>query len=47
MVILGVADRAPERIPALDAFVPRDGEATVDLMSPQAARLMAAASRSR
>lgn len=42
MVISGVADRAPERIRSLvyvDAFVPRDGEATVDLMSPQAARL--------
>lgn len=40
MVATGVADRVPERISKLiylDAFVPRDGQALVDLL-PQAAR---------
>jgi pimeloyl-ACP methyl ester carboxylesterase len=35
MVVTGVADRVPERIAALvyvDAFVPRDGESTFDLL---------------
>lgn len=38
MVITGVADRESERIGALvylDAFVPNDGEAAVDLMLPE------------
>jgi pimeloyl-ACP methyl ester carboxylesterase len=38
MVVTGVADRAPERGAALvylDAFVPQDGEALADLLSPQ------------
>jgi len=37
-VISGVADRAPERIAQLvyvDAFVPDDGQAVFDLISPQ------------
>jgi hypothetical protein len=37
-VISGVADRAPERISQLvyvDAFVPDDGQAVFDLISPQ------------
>jgi len=38
MVITGVADQAADRIRALvylDAFVPKDGEALVDLLSPE------------
>ena len=43
MVISGVADRVPERIRSLvylDAFVPRDGQSTVDQMSPAATSLV-------
>jgi pimeloyl-ACP methyl ester carboxylesterase len=43
MVISGVADRVPERIRSLvyvDAFVPRDGQSTVDQMSPEATQLV-------
>src|SRR5689334_19234230 len=39
MVATGVADRAADRISRLvylDAFVPRDGEALMDLVSPEA-----------
>ena len=38
MVVTGVAERAPERIETLvylDAFVPRSGEALVDLLPPR------------
>jgi pimeloyl-ACP methyl ester carboxylesterase len=46
MVATGVADRVPERISRviyLDAFVPRDGQAMVDLLSAEAvARLRTA-----
>jgi pimeloyl-ACP methyl ester carboxylesterase len=40
MVATGVADRVPERISKLiylDAFVPKDGQALLDLLSPAAA----------
>lgn len=43
MVATGVADRARERIARLiylDAFVPRDGEALFDLISPEAQAAM-------
>src|SRR4029453_13164243 len=43
MVISGVADRVPERIPSLvyvDAFVPRDGQSLVDQMSPEGTNRM-------
>jgi pimeloyl-ACP methyl ester carboxylesterase len=43
MVATGVAERAPERIAQrvyLDAFVPRDGEALLDLVSPEARAAM-------
>ena len=43
MVATGVAERAPERIVQrvyLDAFVPRDGEALLDLVSPEARAAM-------
>jgi pimeloyl-ACP methyl ester carboxylesterase len=43
MVATGVADRVPERISRLiylDAFVPRHGQAHVDLLSPAAASRM-------
>jgi len=49
MVISGVAERAPGRIGALvflDAFIPHDGQAMVDLMSDALrARLLAGADR--
>ena len=40
MVVSGVCERAPERIRRrvhLDAFVPRDGEAAIDLLPPEVA----------
>jgi len=43
MVATGVADRLPQRIAQrvyLDAFVPRDGQALFDLISPQARSAM-------
>ncbi len=43
MVATGVAERAPERLAQLvylDAFVPRDGEALLDLVSPEARAAM-------
>jgi pimeloyl-ACP methyl ester carboxylesterase len=44
MVITGVAERVPERLAHLmylDAIVPRDGQAAVDLLDPQVARELA------
>jgi pimeloyl-ACP methyl ester carboxylesterase len=49
MVATGVADRVPERISRLiylDAFVPRDGQAMVDLLSGDAAAQLRAAAKS-
>ena len=43
MVATGVADRVPQRIAQrvyLDAFVPRDGQALFDLISPEARSAM-------
>ncbi len=43
MVATGVADRVPDLVTKLiylDAFVPKDGQALVDLMSPAAARAL-------
>jgi pimeloyl-ACP methyl ester carboxylesterase len=48
MVATGVADRVPELITKLiylDAFVPKDGQALVDLLSPEAARGMRASAK--
>jgi hypothetical protein len=42
-VITGVADRVSDRIDRvvyLDAFVPRDGQSVVDLISPDRRRAM-------
>ena len=48
MVATGVADRVPERISRLvymDAFVPTDGQALIDLLPPAAAERMRAAAK--
>ena len=49
MVATGVADRVPERIARLvylDAFVPQDGQALLDIVSPGAAQRMRASAKS-
>jgi pimeloyl-ACP methyl ester carboxylesterase len=49
MVATGVADRVPERIARLvylDAFVPADGQALLDIVSPAAAQRMRASAKS-
>ena len=49
MVATGVADRVPERITRLvylDAFVPTDGRALLDIVSPAAAQRMRASAKS-
>lgn len=49
MVATGVVDRVPELVSKLiyvDAFVPRDGQALVDLLPPGTAERMRAAARS-
>ncbi len=46
MVATGIADRVPERISRviyLDAFVPRDGQAMIDLLSSEAVARLGAA----
>src|SRR5215470_424618 len=48
MVATAVADRVPDRISRLiylDAFVPRNGEALIDLAPPEAAQRMRAAAK--
>jgi pimeloyl-ACP methyl ester carboxylesterase len=48
MVATGVADRVPDRISQLvylDAFVPKDGQAHVDLLPPAAAERMRASAK--
>lgn len=48
MVATGVADRVPERIAKLvylDAFVPQDGQALVDLVTPATAERMRAGAK--
>jgi pimeloyl-ACP methyl ester carboxylesterase len=50
MVITGVADRVPERIGLVvyvDAFVPEDGESTLDLMPEEFAQFVQAATDER
>ncbi len=50
MVATGVADRAPERIAQLvylDAFVPRNGQSLLDLLTAEGARLTREAARQR